>query len=345
MSTPAAAVRDVARTRRVDVHTHLVPRRFRDDVEARRGRYGISFERGEAGGSVLVTPHYRGPASGEYEDVGMRLEAMAASQTGLEVLALPAAVMVHGSSAERGLELARLANDALAEICQAHPQAFTAFGIVPLEDGPSASGELERVRRDLGLPGVMMATHVNGGPLDTPELEPLYAAAEATDAVLFVHPTGPVVAAERLARHGLANAVGFPTEIALAALELALGGVLDRHPRLRVLLAHCGGALFWIAPRVDRAWRAGWIAGHRPPSEALGRFWYDTVAHDPEALRWALRVVGTARLLYGTDHPSPMGDPGGAATLVVLAELAERERHAVLAGNAAHLLGLTTSID
>jgi aminocarboxymuconate-semialdehyde decarboxylase len=142
----------------------------------------------------------------------------------------------------------------------------------------------------------------------------------------------------RLARHGLANALGFPADVALAAAELMLGGVLARHPALRVLLAHGGGALLAVLPRLAHVRVVTGDGGD--PHAGLGRFTFDSITHDAGLLRGLLDAVGPEQVAFGTDYPSELGDVGGRMAREVVATLDAGARDRVLAGTAFERLGV-----
>jgi aminocarboxymuconate-semialdehyde decarboxylase len=192
-----------------------------------------------------------------------------------------------------------------------------------------------RAAMRLGLSGVAITAQAT---LGAERFEPFWAAAEETGALVFVHPstrgfTGPD-------EYYLWNTVGNPTETTVAAAHLVMAGVLERHPDLRVLLAHGGGALPWLRGRLRHAHEhvAPARARLREPVEAsLRRLHYDTITHDPGLLRALVGFAGADRVLLGSDHPFDMGDADPVAT-VIAAGLDPAAKAAVLSGNAERLL-------
>ncbi len=234
-------------------------------------------------------------------------------------------------------------NDATA-VDIAGTDTYTAFAALPVTDGAAAARELRRAVTDLGFRGGALPTQIGGANLDEAGLEPLFAAAEELGVPLFIHPHR-VLGAERLRRDFLANVCGNPFETTVAALSLFSGGVMDRYPGVRVLLAHCGGALPVLAGRAAHASRAG-VADRRnvaDPDEILHAFHYDTVVHDPAVLAFALERVGPERVLLGTDDPFPMkvDEPTAlVARAVAAAGGSPATFDDVARGNAERLLGL-----
>lgn len=232
----------------------------------------------------------------------------------------------------------RLANEATAAHCAQAPDRLRGLGIVPLQHPEQAVRALSHAL-DQGLSGVEISSHAPGRELSDPAYEPLWALAEATGAILFLHPFGCTLD-ERLDRWYLSNVVGQPTENAVALSHLIFSGVLDRHPGLKIVAAHGGGYLPTHIGRSDHAWSARSDAGAgcaHPPSSYLGRIWFDSLVHDPHVLRELVRAAGADRVLLGSDFPFDMGteDPVGALRA---ARLPDPDFHAVRGGNAVALL-------
>jgi aminocarboxymuconate-semialdehyde decarboxylase len=235
---------------------------------------------------------------------------------------------------------ARTVNEAVAAHCAYAPDRLCGLGTIPLQHPEAAVDELEHAVAGLGLKGVSVSTYVAGLELSDPAHDPVWEAAEALGAVVFVHPWGCTLG-PRLAADFLANTVGQPAETTLALSRLIFAGVLDRHPGLRLLAAHGGGYLPTYIDRSDHAWRVRPDA-HRcaeAPSTYLRRIWYDALVYTPRALEHLVEAVGADRVMLGTDYPFDMGvtDP---VERVAAAALADRAREAVLGANAAALLGL-----
>lgn len=231
----------------------------------------------------------------------------------------PAAIRYHAA-----------ANEELARAAASRPERFRWLATVPLPWAEAAAREAERAAA-MGAAGVMVGTQVDGRELDAGELEPFWAAAEALGLAVMIHPA--LGQAPRLGRYYLNNLLGNPFETTLAASALVLGGVLERHPRLRLLLVHGGGYFPLASGRLDHGWRvraeAQTVA--EPPSAFLGRFAYDTLLYDDGLLAALAARVGTERLLLGTDYPFDMEPPDPVAQI---RRLFGGEAEAVLGENA-----------
>jgi aminocarboxymuconate-semialdehyde decarboxylase len=183
------------------------------------------------------------------------------------------------------------------------------LGSVPLQK-PETAAEMVR-----GLPGVEIPASVGGDYLGHDRFEPFWAAAEETGAVVFIHPT---TRAFDWPDYYLWNTVGNPFETTVTAAHMVMAGVMERHPGLRVVLAHGGGALPALRGRLRHAHEAIGPAKARlrePPEASIRRFYFDTVTHDPDVLRDLVEFVGSDHVLLGTDHPFDMGDPDPVATV------------------------------
>ncbi|MDE3722928.1 amidohydrolase family protein [Nocardiopsis sp. N85] len=234
----------------------------------------------------------------------------------------------------------RLANEGVAAHCAQAPERLIGLGLVPLQH-PDLAVELLDHALSLGLRGVEISSHAPGRELSDPAYEPLWERAEATGAVLFLHPFGCTLD-ERLDRWYLSNIVGQPTENAVALSHLIFSGVLDRHPGLRIVAAHGGGYLPTHIGRADHGWRARSDARGcaEPPSAYLRRMWFDSLVHDPAVLRHLVETVGADRVLLGSDHPFDMGTDSPVAALRA-AGLEPEELSAVAGGNALSLFRST----
>ncbi|MDB4896952.1 MAG: aminocarboxymuconate-semialdehyde decarboxylase, partial [Firmicutes bacterium] len=207
-------------------------------------------------------------------------------------------------------------NDSLAEGVASRNGAFIGLASVPLAEPELAARELERAVSDLGFPGVTIGSLVADFTLDDPRLEPFWATAEATRAVILLHPS-EIPGADRMRSYHLRNLVGNPSGTALAAAQLIFGGVLDRHPQLKIILSHGGGALPWIIGRLDHGYAVRPECGGacaRRPSSYLSSFYFDTIVFSDDVRSRLCEIVGPGRLLYGTDAPFDMSDTAGLAT-------------------------------
>src|SRR4029077_2413643 len=210
--------------------------------------------------------------------------------------------------AARGLAIAQVNNDTMAALNASDPNHFVPLASVPLQNPTMAAKELERAAK-LGLRGVEIPPKVVERHLDEPEFEVFWEAAELLRMVVCIHPfeAAPVGA---LSRFFLGNLVGNLYDTGLAAALLIYGGVLERHPNLRVVLYHAGGALPALVGRLDMGYRLlpeCRSAIPRPPSTYVAQFHFDVIAHNREMLGHLVKTYGAGRFVLGSDYPLPAG--------------------------------------
>jgi len=243
------------------------------------------------------------------------------------------------------LERCRIQNDALARIAGSHPDRVAALGAVPLQEPELAARELVALRGEGRLAGVEVAASIGGVYLGDERFEPFWEAAASSGALVFIHPTTRGFEAPVFSQHYLWNTVGNPLETTIAAAQMTMSGVLERHPELRVVLAHGGGALLALRGRLRHAHEFQPEARSglgESPLDSIRRFHFDTVTHDRELLRSLVDWVGAERVLLGSDYPFDMADPDPAGSVRALGLSPEDER-ALLGGNAERLLELDGS--
>jgi aminocarboxymuconate-semialdehyde decarboxylase len=265
---------------------------------------------------------------------------------GLTLLCPWVPLLFYDVDPDAALERCHLQNAGLARLHAAYPDRVRVLGAVPLQDPELAASELERLMTIDGVVGVEVTTSVNGIPLGDDRFDPFWSAAERSGAMVFIHPTTRGVPLAALEERYLWNLVGNPFETTVAAAHLVLAGTLARHPDLRLLLAHGGGAIVALSGRLRHGQATVAAAGPAPgvaaDAEIRRRFLYDSVVHDPQLLRMLVELVGSERVLLGSDYPFDMADPDPVATIRA-AGLSDGDERALLWGNAMRELGLPTT--
>jgi aminocarboxymuconate-semialdehyde decarboxylase len=328
----------------VDLHCHvLVP-----EVEA------LVKDRPEKLREGGVQKLVMGAASAEYNrtvmlpaafpkltSVELRLRDM--DEMGVDIQLLSPASVQHYYWADVDLAQAivRSTNEKIAEVCAKHPQRFVALGNIALQHPQLSIEQLEHCTSELGMRGVEISTAINGLELDNPMFAPFWAKAAELGSLVFIHPFGTSLG-ERINRFYLQNLIGQPIETTIALSHLIFGGVLDRHPGLKILAAHGGGYLPSYIGRSDHGYRARPDARTmaRAPSEYLRQLFFDSLVYTPDALRHLINQVGASQVVVGTDYPFDMGAYDVHALIAGVAGLTETDRTAILGGNAVRLLGL-----
>jgi aminocarboxymuconate-semialdehyde decarboxylase len=324
----------------VDVHAHVLLPEVEALVAELPGHAGARALDARRNGPAALA--VSGPMVRErvprLTDAAVRMAAMDAQGVDVQLVSPSPSHYHYWADEETAEKVYRLANEATAAHCSAAPERLRGLGLVPLQHPEQMVRALDHALAQ-GLAGVEISSHAPGRELSDPAYEPFWSRAVETGALLFLHPFGCTLD-ERLDQWYLSNTVGQPTENAVALSHLIFSGVLDRHPGLKVLAAHGGGYLPTHIGRADHAWsarpdaRAG--CAH-PPSSYLKRLYFDSLVHDPHALRDLVRAAGADRVLLGSDFPFDMGteDPVGALRA---ARLPDADFHAVRGGNAAALL-------
>jgi aminocarboxymuconate-semialdehyde decarboxylase len=242
----------------------------------------------------------------------------------------------------QALELHRHLNDHMGDVCRDYSKHYAGIGTVPLQSPELAIRELERCIDELGLCGVQIGSHCNEWNLDAPELFPFFEAAADMGAAIMVHPWD-MMGATTMPKYWMPWLVGMPAEQSRAACCLAFGGVLERLPNLRVMLAHGGGSFPWTIGRIEHGFRMrpDLVATDNPrnPREYLKRLYFDSCVHDPQALRYLLDVTGVERVMLGTDYPFPLGEQEPGSGIDAL-KLDDRNRARLFHGTALEWLGL-----
>ena len=332
----------MSRPRAIDVHAHFYPERFLAAVEAWGAPFGAGVDRSDPRGPVLVVRGARTPPlEPRFFDLPARLRSM--DRQGVEVQALSLTIpMVYWADGEAGHRLARAFNDAASEAHTAHPDRFVGCTTLPMQDPPRAAQELERASGLPGIRAVYLGTNMNGRELSDPAFFPIFERCQALKLPVLLHPIS-VIGAERLQPYYLQNLLGNPFDTAVAAAHLVFGGVLDRLPRLQVCLPHAGGALPYLVGRLQHGQRVrpeARKAARRPVAAYLRRFSYDTISHDPRALRYLIDTVGADRVMLGSDFCFDMGYPRPVEVITRLRGLSRADQARILSGNAGRLLHL-----
>jgi len=297
---------------KIDIHTHILPPEWPN----LRERYGYGgFVSLEHLGCDRARMSIDGTFFREIEsncwDPARRMREAEAHGCQVQVLSTVPVMFSYWAKPRDGLDLSRILNDHIASVVREQPRRFVGLGTLPMQDTDLAVRELERCVRELGLAGVEIGSNVNGRNLDDPALFPVFAAAEALGACVFIHPWD-MLGKERTAKYWLRWLVAMPAETAVAICSVIFSGMLAKLPRLRIAFAHGGGAFPAIIGRVAHGFetRPDLVAvdHHVNPREYLSKIYYDSLVHDPDYLCYFIQQVGANRIALGTDYPFPLGE-------------------------------------
>lgn len=323
----------------VDVHNHYYPPEFIAAVRKGPSRYAV--EEDAQGNPVLVSPGDRNFVVRGHRDIEFREKVIEQAGVDVQVITLTAPGTTMETPATSA-SLASLVNDALAKIHVERSRHFTALATLPLNDPEASVREFDRAM-SMGFPGVMVYASVNGQALHDQRYWPLWERANDAGAVVHIHPNYPA-GVEAMQEYWLMPLVGFMFDTTLAAAGLVFAGVPERFPRIRWVLSHLGGAIPYIAERLDRGFEAYpecRVNIGRHPSDYLKRFFYDTVNFDPKALRLAVEFAGASQLLAGSDYPHLISSMAKMRESIGVMAVSAAEKGMILGGNAAQLYGLT----
>lgn len=323
----------------VDFHNHYYPPEYVDALKTSASAVKVTYD--DEGNPCVHYPGDYNILVPGHRDIEYRREVLERHGVTTQVLTFTTPG-VHVESRDAAVRLAGSINDAFARVARKSHGRFTALATLPLNDPSASAAELERAVKELGLAGAMVFSNVNHVALADERFAPLWKKADELGAVIYIHPTDPA-GVEAMLDYWLMPLVGFLMDTTLAAATLVFSGVVARHPRIRWVLTHMGGAIPYLAERLDRGYRA--FAACRehidqPPSEYLKHFYYDTVNFNPAAIRLALDFAGPDRILAGSDYPHQIGSiPLMIDTLAAL-DVPEATRRKIFGENAAALLKL-----
>jgi len=323
---------------RWDLHTHYYPEAFFRLIEEVGGAF--SFGTDPTGRTII---RYRGSRffgiTPPMTDPARRLEDMDRVGIDVEVLSL-STPNVYFAPPERQAEVARLVNDAYADLAARHPTRFKGFASIPMDDPDAALRELERTQGELRMNGVIVLSNINGRALTDPSYRPFFIECDRRRVCVFIHPMIPA-SAEPFAEYVLGPIIGFPFDTTLAVARLCYAGVFRELPNIRWILGHLGGAVPYLMERMDNGWRD--FAECRVnidelPSVYLKRLHYDTVSFSAPSLRLTRELVGADHMVMGSDYPHLLGSIDRAVSSIESFDVPTSERELIFSGTARAIL-------
>jgi aminocarboxymuconate-semialdehyde decarboxylase len=321
-----------------DVHTHYYPEAYFQMIRDKPGEF--RFDRDPTGRTIIT---YQGSRffgiTAPMTDPARRLEDMDRVGIDVEVLSVSTPNVFFAEEARQG-EVARLVNDAYAELIARHPKRFRGFASIPMDDPGRALDELHRAIDTLKLSGVILLSNIRGRPLTAPRYRPFFEEANRMKVCIFLHPMLPA-SAEAFREYVLGPLVGFPFDTTLAVARMCFDGMLRDLPDIRWIVGHLGGAIPYLMERLDNGWRD--FAECRAkidqlPSVYLKRLYYDTVTFSPYTLGMVRDLVGTDHMVMGSDYPHLLGSIDRAVSSIEGLQVPEAEKQRIFSGTALAIL-------
>ncbi|MDX3907786.1 MAG: amidohydrolase family protein [Pigmentiphaga sp.] len=329
---------------KIDMHAHHFPRISQEEAAAlsvERAPWLRVDEGGKTGQIMRADKPFR-PVYDALWDPQARLAEMDAQGVDIQITCATPIMFGYEFATDKVMPWAQRMNDLALEFCAAAPKRLVPLAQVPLQDVDAACREASRAKAS-GHHGVQIGNHLGDRDLDDEGLVTFLQHCANEGIPLLVHPWD-MMGGNRMKKWMLPWLVAMPAETQLGILSLILSGAFERIPEsLRICFAHGGGSFAFMLGRVDNAWKHRDIVRQdcpRPPSEYVKRFYVDSAVFDPGALRLLVDVMGTDRIMLGSDYPFPLGEQSIGKLVAEQPGLSDADRRAICAGNAVEFFGL-----
>jgi len=324
--------------RKLDLHTHYYPEVYFERIRELPSEF--SFDKSPSGQTIIK---YRGArffgVTPAMTNVALRLEDMDRVGIDVEVISL-STPNVFFTDAEHQPEIARMVNDAYAELIDQHPARFKGFASIPMDAPDAALNELHRAIDELKLNGVILLSNIGGKPLTSPEYRQFFAEANRMKLCILLHPMLPANT-EPFREYVLGPIVGFMFDTTLAVARMCFDGMLREFPDIRWIVGHLGGAVPYLMERMDNGWRDFPECRAKIdelPSTYLKRLYYDTVNFNPHMLNMARDMLGADHMVMGSDYPHLLGSIDRAVSSIESLDISEDEKQRIFEGTALSIL-------
>src|SRR5215831_11991807 len=321
-----------------DIHTHYYTQAFFQKVSDSGGQF--SFGR-DLKGQTIIT--YNGTRffgiTGPMTDVAKRIEDMDRVGIDVEVISL-STPNVFFADAKGQPDVAKLMNDAYADLVTKYPKRFKAFASIPMDAPDAALTELHRAVNTLKLNGVILLSNIRGAALTDPRYRPFFEEANRMHLCIFLHPVLRVVA-EPFKDYVLGPIIGFPLDTTLAVARMCYDGMFKDFPDIKWIIGHAGGTIPFLMERMDSGYRdfaETKVKIDQLPSVYLKRLYYDCVTFNPHNLHMLRDEVGTDHMLMGSDYPHRLGSIEKSVSSIDALAIPEAEKQRIFGGNALTIL-------
>lgn len=321
-----------------DLHTHYYTQEYFERIRDLPSEF--SFAKSPTGQTIITLRGARffgvTPAM---TDVAKRIEDMDRVGIDVEVVSL-STPNVFFTSAEHQPAVARMINDAYAELIAVYPKRFKAFASIPMDAPESALKELHRAINELKLNGVVLLSNIGGNALTAREYRQFFAEANRMKLCIFLHPMLPANS-EPFREYVLGPIIGFPFDTSLAVARMCYAGMFEEFPDIKWIIGHLGGAVPYLMERMDNGFRD--FAECREkidklPSVYLKRLYYDTVSFSPYTLKMVRDMVGADHMVMGSDYPHLLGSIDRAVSSIENLEISDEEKYQIFSRSALSIL-------
>jgi aminocarboxymuconate-semialdehyde decarboxylase len=329
------------RVKRVDVHSHVLPREMLDAIRQRPREFQMRVEGAGEKEVFIRDDKHSTPVFPEFHDADAKVEGMDRRGIDISVISVSPVVFFYWLAADAGLKASQILNDGIARMVAARPDRLRGMATLPMQDADAAVAELERAVKEHGFRAAELGCRVRGELLSEPRFRPVLRRAQELGVFIFTHPYQAGALPPDLGCYYLGNLVGIPLDTALMAAHLMFSGTLDELPRLNIVLSHGGGYLPYQIGRLAHGHEVRKEARAKTansPASLLRRFYFDALTHDADALRFLVGKAGADRVTIGTDAPYDMGEENPVEMINAL-PLTGQERDRILGLNALELLG------
>lgn len=293
------------------MHTHILPKKLPNFAEKfGYGDFIHLIHQPDGTANMMKGSEFFRNIKANCWDPDLRIEEYNRFHTQVQVVCTIPVMFSYWAKPADCEELSAFLNDDLAQLVADYPKQYVGLGTIPMQSADHAIRELERCK-EIGLKGIQIGSNINDRNLSEPQFFPIFEACESLGMAVMIHPWN-MMGFDQMRKYWLPWLVGMPAETSRAACSLIFGGVLERLPKLRVNFSHAGGSFLPTLGRVEHGFncRPDLVAVDNPvnPREYLGKFWVDSITHDPLIMEYILKLQGSKRVSLGSDYPFPLGD-------------------------------------